>query len=499
MSEVYDVIVVGGGGSGLAAAIGASAAGSRVLLLEKNPMVRGSTGMSVGSVTSSQTDLQRSAGIEDNPDDHFRDMGLLAGSLEPRDNLDLRRILVDEVPETVRWLTSMGVVFFGPMPEPPHSQPRMHNIVPNSRAYIYALAKKARRNGVQIVVNARVFELLKNNGRISGVKVELPAGSQTFRAHKAVILASGDYNSGVSLRNRFTDISSEIDGVNENTGDGQLLGVGEGSEILNGDIIWGPLIRFLPPSKLNPLTRLPPWRLLALMMCAALKYLPFGLLRPFMMRFLTTFLGPEPALYEHGAILVNRQGNRFADELARPAFEVPLQPGKIAYIMMDGQVAGKFTRWPHFVSTAPGIAYAYMDDYRRTRRDIFHQAETLDGLAAKLGMDANALRGTVDAYNADLAGGRIPGRDGSIKPFLKPPFFALGPVESRVVITDGGLKVNTRHQVLRSDGSVVAGLYAAGSVGQGGLLLEGHGHHLGWAFTSGRRAGRFASEEAAHG
>lgn len=499
MNEVHDVIVVGGGGSGLAAAIGAAMAGSRVMLLEKNPMVRGSTGMSVGSVTSSRTDLQRRAGIEDNPDEHFRDMGLLAGSLEARDNLELRRILVDEVPGTVRWLTSLGVVFFGPMPEPPHSRPRMHNIVPNSRAYIYALAKEARRRGVEIVVDARVTELLKDGGRVSGVKAGLPGGPRTFRARKAVILASGDYNSGRPLRSRFTDISPEIDGVNENTGDGQLLGVEEGGEILNGDVVWGPLIRFLPPRKLSPLTRLPPWRPLALMMRAALEYLPFGMLRPFMMRFLTTFLGPERGLYEHGAILVNRDGNRFADELGRPAFDVPLQPGKIAYIMMDGQVADKFSRWPHFVSTAPGIAYAYMKDYRRTRRDIFHQADTLDGLAAKLGMDAGALRRTVDAYNVDLTGGRIAGRAVDVKPFLKPPFFALGPVESRVVITDGGLKVNSRHQVLRGDGSVIAGLYAAGSAGQGGLLLEGHGHHLAWAFTSGRRAGRFAAEEIANG
>jgi predicted oxidoreductase len=53
--------------------------------------------------------------------------------------------------------------------------------------------------------------------------------------------------------------------------------------------------------------------------------------------------------------------------------------------------------------------------------------------------------------------------------------------------------VNDRLQVLRQDGSAIDGLYAAGSAGQGGLLLEGHGHHLGWAFISGRIAGRNAA------
>ena len=69
----------------------------------------------------------------------------------------------------------------------------------------------------------------------------------------------------------------------------------------------------------------------------------------------------------------------------------------------------------------------------------------------------------------------------------------LGPVRSWIILTDGGLTVNRHHQVTRADGGVIPGLYAVGSVGQGGLLLEGHGHHLAWAFTSGRLAGLHAA------
>jgi predicted oxidoreductase len=75
----------------------------------------------------------------------------------------------------------------------------------------------------------------------------------------------------------------------------------------------------------------------------------------------------------------------------------------------------------------------------------------------------------------------------------------LGPVKSYVVFTDGGLNVNAQLQVLHSNGSVIPGLYAAGSAGQGGLLLEGHGHHLGWAFISGRLAGRHVSMNIING
>jgi len=59
------------------------------------------------------------------------------------------------------------------------------------------------------------------------------------------------------------------------------------------------------------------------------------------------------------------------------------------------------------------------------------------------------------------------------------------------------LAVSAPHEVLGQDDRPIAGLYAAGSAGQGGLLLFGHGHHLGWAFVSGRRAGRFAAGQRA--
>ncbi len=129
-----DVLVVGGGGAGLAAAIEAADNDAHVILLEKNPELGGTTAWSIGSFTATQTTQQIAQGIEDSPDEHFADMPKFSGPLADRDNPALRRLFVDNATETLRWLEALGVEFFGPMPEPPHTKPRMHNVLPNSKA-----------------------------------------------------------------------------------------------------------------------------------------------------------------------------------------------------------------------------------------------------------------------------------------------------------------------------------------------------------------------------
>jgi fumarate reductase flavoprotein subunit len=428
--EIFDVIVVGGGGSGLAAAIEALAAGAQVVLLEKNEKLGGSTAWSIGSITSTGTPHQARHGIVDRPEDHFADMPLFAGELAGRDNDELRRILCNEVPDAFRWLMSLGVRFYGPMPEPPHKKPRMHNVLPNSLSYIYHLGRHARRAGVELRYGARAASLI-------------------------------------------------VEGVNATaTGDGQKLALALGARIVNGDLALGPEIRFIAPARTTLVRRLPPWRSLARAMEWAMEHMPPALLRPFIMGFLTTALAPSQSLFEHGARLVNGQGERFCDERDRPALALADQPGKFGYILVDGRLAQQFSAWPHFISTAPGIAYAYIPDYRRNRPDVYTEASSLAELARKLDMQPEALGAAMGQ------GEQAP---------MEPPFIALGPVRPVFVHNEGGLAVDTHHRVLDGRGEPIRGLYAAGSTGQGGLLLKGHGHHLAWAFVSGRRAGRFAA------
>lgn len=466
--EAFDVVVAGGGGAGLAAAIEAASLGRSVALLEKGPELHGSTAWSIGSVTSSGTPHQVKKGIADRAEDHWSDMALFNGALDARDNAPLRRVLAENIPETFRWLLSHGIRFYGPMPEPPHSVPRMHTVLPNSRAFITHLGRAARRLGVSIRLKTRASSIQLDKECLAVI-----CETTRFRARGGVVLATGDFTSDPELKGRYMGPrEANIEGVNAlATGDGQKLALALGARVLNGDLALGPELRFVPPARRRWLLGLPPWPLLAELMAWSLDHVPGALLRPFLMSFVTTALAPSPTLFAAGALLVNRRGERFTDERAEPAYAVAEQPGKLAYIVLDGRIAGQFSAWPHFVSTALGVAYAYLDDYRRNRPDVFASAPTLELLGEKLGFPLRVE-------------------------FGKGPYVALGPVKAVFVHNEGGLAVDTEHRVLDAEDRPISGLYAAGSCGHGGLLLKGHGHHLAWAFVSGRRAGRNAALSA---
>jgi succinate dehydrogenase/fumarate reductase flavoprotein subunit len=490
-SETFDVVVVGGGGAGLAAAAEAARLGRSVVLLEKNPKLGGSTAWSVGSMSITNSPHQQSRGIQDTPQAHFEDLELLAGKYASRDNLKLRRVLVESTTDMFEWLRSLGLVFAGPMPEPPHRVNRMHLVLPNSRAFPYYVGRHCRRLGVDIRLATRAEKLVVENGRVVGVRAATgDGGAAEFRARGGVVLGAGDYSAGRDLKLRLaSETVAELEAVNVTaTGDGHRIAIEAGAVVVNGDIVRGPIMRFVPPSHDRLMLKLPPWRWLARGMRWAMDNLPDSVLRPFAMSFLTTALGVSMELFKHGAILVNRDGRRFVDELGSPAHAVPHQPDRKTWIVFDRKLAERFTAWPYYVSTAPGIAYAYLADYRRNRSDIYHEDATVAGLARSMGVPADALARTLSEYDAAERGAR-PAIDAA-------PYYALGPVKSYVIFTDGGLKVTERLEVTREDGAVIPGLYAAGSTGQGGLLLEGHGHHLGWAFISGRIAGRHAALQA---
>src|SRR6185369_13714666 len=210
-----DVIVVGGGGAGLAAAAEAARLGRKTILFEKNPSLGGSTAWSVGSISASNTPHQLAQGILDTPDEHFEDLEALAGGNANRDNRALRRILVDHSNEMLNWLMSIGLVFVGPNIEPPHRQPRMHNVLPNSKAFPDRLGRHCRELGVDICLNAKAQKLIVDGGRVRGVVVNLDGQRREYTARGGVVLASGDYSASAELKGRYAgETAAQYEPVN---------------------------------------------------------------------------------------------------------------------------------------------------------------------------------------------------------------------------------------------------------------------------------------------
>ena len=398
-----DVIVVGGGGAGLAAAAEAARLGRSVILLEKNPHTGGTTSWSVGSVTATNTPHQRRAGIQDSPQAHFEDLALHAGSLAPRDNLALRRMLVDNTTDMLEWLMRLGVVFVGPMPEPPHRYPRMHNVVPNSKSFAYHLTRHCRELGVDISVNTTIERLVEENGRVIGVEAKTAHGAHhMFRARGGVVLATGDYAGASDLKAKLASPEvADVEAVNAAaTGDGHRMALALGATVVNGDIVRGPIMRFVPPTRPNFIQQLPPARPVAQMIAWSMDVLPQWILRPFLMSFLTTALGPSPDLFKAG----RDTGQQSRRALHRRARRARVRGGEAA--RSHRVTSCSTTRSPKnskrgriFVSTAPGVAYAYLKDYRRNRSDIYHQADALAGLAASMRVPPDALAATLARYN----------------------------------------------------------------------------------------------------
>jgi fumarate reductase flavoprotein subunit len=509
MSESFDVIVVGGGGSGLAAAVSAAQHGGRVLVVEKLPQLGGTTGIAVGSFTAAGTRWQRAKGIVDSIADHAVDAGRFAAAeIEARNNPALRQFFLSQAAETLEWLESLGLSFVGPHPEPPNRAPRMHNVVPSARAYVATLERELVRLHGKILLSAGVKPLLFEDGRVVGVIVAGRSDLESPREYRAtcgVILAAGDYASAPDLIRRFKGNGYDaIEGINPFAGgDGQRLVEAAGGQLINMDVTYGPELRFVAPRATGLPAWLPSSGILARALAAAARMLPKWMLQSYIKRLVVTWQHPENALFDDGAILINSRGERFVNERRWPERELAVaqQPGKVAYVLLDGRLIKRYSAWPHFVSTAPDIAYAYVADYLRLRPDVAMRADKLADLMARARIarpefQPDSHQQSIDQYNAYVGGQQADpfGRSGDNDQLASGPWLLLGPVKAYFTTTEGGAAIDQQFRVLNGQGQPIPGLFAVGQNGLGGMILWGHGLHIAWAMTSGRLAGQLVMQ-----
>lgn len=452
-----DVLVVGAGGAGLAAAVGAAERGARVLVVEQGDAPGGKTALAMGSLTASETRFQRAAGIADSNAAHREDIlahlarnGRTVLPDDPSPDL-----VVSEGASIADWLAGLGVQFSGPHPERPHSAYRMHNAIPDGSAYTKALLAALARHGVQVLCNRRVTSLTRDGDDYVAEWGDGP------RRVGAVVLAAGDWSAAVD---RFVPGAEPVVPLRDwARGDGQALAQSLGAELRGMDRPTVPVMRFADP----PYTE------------------------------------PDNALYAAGAIMVDPQGAR-VDRPGEAFGKTPaIRAADALWAVFGAEVAERIATaaddapssrdgWRRlnrlFICTAPGRGYDYLAD--TLQRQGCGQGDTPAALADAVGIDPAGLTRTIQA----LQGERAAAPDGPPAP--RPPYYALGPLRARLLLTEGGARVDDQLRVLRADGSAIPGLYAAGGAAVNAGWAGAHGLSLGWAFISGRRAGSNAAQEA---
>jgi fumarate reductase flavoprotein subunit len=362
----------------------------------------------------------------------------------------------------------------------------MHNVVPGAKAYIATLQARFLRAGGTLYCDASVEELVKVDSRVTGVVASVRGTRIEFKAGRGVVLAAGDYANAPELIGRFKgDRFTEIEGINPHSGgDGHVLAERAGARLVNMDVTYGPEIRFVAPEGKTFQQLLPTRGPLASLMGMLTPFVPKFLMAMMTRRLLVTWQHPEDALLDDGAILVNENGDRFCDETVWPDREIAVaqQPEKVCYILLDQRLVERYSQWPHFVSTAPKIAYAYVADYLKLRPDVSVEGP-LTSVAERRGIPADGLQASVDACNGE--------RETTDRPPLTGDHWVLlGPAKAYFTTTEGSAAINQEFQVLDGDDQPIPGLYAVGQNGLGGQILWSHGLHIAWAMTSGRLVGK---------
>jgi flavocytochrome c len=451
-----DVVIIGGGGAGLAAAVSAHQKGAKVLVLEKMPKVGGNTIISGAAYNAVDPKRQKAAGIEDSIEKHYTQ------TFEGGDKLakpEMVRTFVEKSYPTLEWLESLGMKFkdeiftvLGAL------WPRSHKpIEPLGTGYIntYMNYIKANSDDIEIMLNTTATELIIEGGKVVGVKAESLDGKITAKANKGVVVATGGFGANVAMRDKFNKIWPSLTNIMTTnhpgaTGDGMLM-----AEKIGANLIGMEQIQLLPMG--DPKT------------------------------------GSLSGNIEQGVenrIFVNKDGSRFVDEGARrdvmtkALFE---QKDSYMWVVLDKHSYPSGSTKNNFNETidqlvAEGRAY---------------KADTLEDLAKQIGVSPENLKKSVEEFNKAVETG---GPDKLGRTLYKDkidtaPFYAGARVPT-VHHTMGGIEINTSAQVLNADGKVIPGLYAAGETTGG---IHGANRLGGNALPDTAIFGRIAGESAAAG
>lgn len=408
-----DIVIIGAGGAGLAAAIEGVQNGAKVIVLEKMGVAGGNTTSATGGLNAAETKIQKELGIEDTKEQFYADT--MKGGYNKNDPALVRK-MVDKAAETVDWLMSFGVDLSDVGKMAGSTNKRTHR--PQGGAAVGAhmvsvLETEALKIGVDLRKNSKVIDIIKEENKPAGVVVETNGQRYTIAA-KAVIIATGGFGANPDMVVKY---KPELEGFGTTNHKGATGDAFAWIEKFGGALTQMDEIQTHP-------TVVPGNGLMI-----------------------------TEAVRGNGAIMVNREGNRFCSEMAtRDVMSKAIlnQTGKTAYLVFDMGVRKSLKAIEGYV-----------------KQGLLTEGETPEALAQKLGIPAESFASTIASYNQIQASGNDAefGRKASEmpRPLTEGPYYAVE-VGPAIHHTMGGIKITPNAEVLDTNGNVIPGLYAAGEV-----------------------------------
>ena len=455
-----DVIIIGGGGAGLSAAVTAMENEASVIVVEKNGFIGGNTILCGGIYNSPDPELQGAQGIEDSPELFYQQ------TIEGGDNVanpELVKVLTSKAYEGLQWLKDLGMEYEETIIQGAGSlYPRTHQSVdPLGTGFIKAYFKALDGNEkVEILTETTAEDLILEDGKITGVKAKNYDGSDlTLKANKGVIVATGGFSKNIEM-------------VLEYNTSGKWKNLDDKTVSTNLDSIQGDGIKMAKEAGAE------------LVDMEQMQFLYLGIPK----------IGLISGLVDLGAentIFVNAEGNRFVREDGRRDLIC-----SAIFEQKDGQMYLLHSSDTINVETAKSLEGVPLKDLLATNQYGWQIGETIEELAEKINVPAENLVKTIEAYNTSIDSQEDGfGRELLTKKMEKGPFVAVPRVPA-LHHTMGGIKIDTQARVIGVDGNPIPGLYAGGEVTGG---IHGANRLGGNAVVDTVVFGRIAGESAAQG
>ena len=487
-----DVVVIGAGGAGMTAAMTAADAGQKVVILESQAMVGGNSARATGGMNAAKTvyqdenEFDQAAGVEKtlataaekyadnetitalaktvseqwaayqaNPTGYFDSVELMEldtmvggkGINDP----ELVETLCEGTADAIDWLDENGITLHNVSSFGGASVKRIHRpvneegkVVSVGAYMIQLLQENCEKRGIDIVLNTTVDTILTDaNGAAVGVSGTDKDGNTVVVNAKSVILATGGFGANLDM---VTQYKPELAGfMTTNAAGAQGQGIEMATAIGAGTVDMDQ-IQIHPTVEAN-----------------------------------TAALITE-GLRGDGAILVNANGERFVDEVGTrdvvSAAEIA-QPGSYSWLIVDQAMAD-----------ASSVIQGYI------KKGYTKTGATYEELAKELDVDPAAFANTMETWNSYVEAKNDPdfGRTSFANPLNNGPYYAIK-VTAGVHHTMGGVTINSATEVLKEDGTVIPGLFAAGEVTGG---VHGANRLGGTAVADFVVFGRIAGESAAN-